>query len=369
MNWKALRKRGLFDRFVLILNIFTLVALLLTYLAAFVSPTHIWQLAFVAMGYPIILAAITIFMLYWLLRRRWFLFLNLAFILLRWSYVSSTVKVFPKSNAEEAGINVMTYNVRLFDKYNWTEEKNAKNRTRKFILDQQPNILCIQEYYNGKGDSNPVIDLNSKRHKLRNMHLKNYYAQRNNKNDFGIATITSYPIVNKGTVVLENSRSALTIYTDLLINQDTIRVYNVHLQSIHLGDKGYRVLDDLMESQELDDVADSKVVLARLKQGFIKRAVQADKIADHIANSPYPVIVCGDFNDVPTSYTYQSIAKLLDDSFAESGAGLGSTFVRVPFFRIDNILYSKEFESSLHTVHPHELSDHLAVSAVLSLKD
>ena len=157
-------------------------------------------------------------MAYWLIRRRWFLFLNLAFLVLKWDYVSATFKFNASEVTTYSGINVMTYNVRLFDKYNWSEDKNTRYRARDFIFNQRPNILCIQEYYNRKGDHFRMGDTLLEENGLKHMHLKNYYAQRKSQNDFGIATLTSYPIVNKGTIVLENSRSALTIFTDVLIN-------------------------------------------------------------------------------------------------------------------------------------------------------
>ena len=363
------RKRDWIDRFVFFLNVIVLVSLGLSYLAGSISPEKAWPLAFVAMSYPILLGATVVFMVYWLLRRKWFLFLNLAFLVLKWDYVSATIKFKNTSATTVTGINVMTYNVRLFDKYNWSEDKNTRYRARDFIFNQRPNILCIQEYYNRKGDQFRLRDTLLTDNSLKHMHLKNYFAQRKSQNDFGIATLTSYPIINKGTIVLKNSRSALTIFTDVLIYDDTVRIYNIHLQSIHLGNKGYQVLDELLETQELEDVGDSKLVMKQLKQGFRKRAVQADEIAKHIQASPYPVIVCGDFNDVPTSYAYQRIAKGLNDSFSQAGSGLGATYVRVPFFRIDNVLFSNDFKADLHTVHPYELSDHLAVTAVLSQKE
>jgi len=363
---KRIRKRDILDRIILFLNVVSLIGLSLSYLAGSINPEKFWPLAFMAMAYPILLLIILTLMLYWLIRRRWFLFLNIAFLVLKWDYVSATFKFPGSSVTTTTGINVMTYNVRLFDKYNWSDDKNTRYRARDFIFNQKPNILCIQEFYHRKGDQFRILDTLLADNSLKHVHSKNYFAQRKSQNDFGVATLTSYPIVDKGTIVLENSRSALTIFTDVLIEDDTVRVYNVHLQSIHLGNKGYQVLDELLETQELEDVSESKVVLKRMKHGFVKRAIQADKIAAHIQTSPYPVIVCGDFNDVPTSYAYQRIANGLKDSFSRAGSGLGATYVRVPFFRIDNVLYGNKFKADLHTVHPNELSDHLAVTAVLS---
>ena len=366
MSEENSKKPSLLERFMLALNILTLTSLLLSYAGGFISPEKFWPLAFFAMAYPIILAAVAFFIFYWLLKRKWWIFLNISLLLFNWSYVKGSVGSITSEKANEDGFKVMTYNVRLFDKYNWNQTGSAKKRITKLIRTSNPDILCIQEYYARKGENLELlgsgVDYNT--------HLKNYYAQRNNQNDFGITTITAYPMINKGTVVLENSRGALTIYSDIVIAEDTVRVYNVHLQSLNLGNEGYRILDEFLESKEIEDVDESRFLLSRVKRGFLKRAVQADKISEHIKNSPYPVIVCGDFNDVPTSYAYQRIAKGLKDSFAESGKGLGATYVRVPFFRIDNILYSSKYESSSHSVYNSEpLSDHYAVNSYLNVRN
>ena len=369
MSLKRTRKRDIADRIILVFNIVVLIALGLSYLAGYVSPVELWPLAFMAMAYPIILATLAVFLFYWLIRRRWFFYMNLGFLLLKWDYITATAKPFSGNTEAKAGVKVMSYNVRLFDKYNWSENENSGSRIEDFILKEQPDILCIQEFYHQKGNKVNAPHKLLAKSKLKQFHLKKYFAQRENNNDFGIVTLTSYPIVNEGTIVLENSRSALTIFSDLVIKSDTVRVYNLHLQSIHLGMDGYQVLDGLLETQELQDVKESKLVLGLMKRAFLKRAEQADKIAAHIKQSPYPVIVCGDFNDVPTSYAYQTIANNLNDGFSEAGSGLGATYVRVPFFRIDNILFSDDFEASNHVVHQGKFSDHLAVSASLSKKN
>ena len=112
-------------------------------------------------------------------------------------------------------------------------------------------------------------------------------------------------------------------------------------------------------------LGDLKLLVYRMAHAFIERGKQADLVAKHVKNSPYPIVLCGDFNDTPTSYSYQTLVKDLNDSFANEGFGMGSTFVRLPFFRIDNIFYSNYFKAESHTVHHYELSDHFAVSARL----
>ena len=366
MKEESGKKRSFFERLMRFLNILTILALLCAYAGGSISPATFWPLAFAAMAYPLILLGMTFFILYWLMKRKWFLFLNLALLLIKPDLIYGTFGAFGSSESDSPSIRVMTYNVRLFDKYNWNSEANSRDKIISLLNEHDADIICIQEYY----DVNQQVLKQLSKNGERNIHLRNYFAQRNNKNDFGIATITKFPIVNEGPIVLENSRSALAIYTDLKINNDTVRVFNFHLQSIHLGADGYAILDDLMEGQELEELTDSKLLAGRLKSGFSRRAEQAEKIAHYISNSSYPVLVCGAFNDVPSSYPYQTISEGLHDSFAESGKGIGATYVRVPFFRIDNILFSPEFEASDHTTFDSRpYSDHYAVSTRLSVRD
>ena len=147
---------------------------------------------------------------------------------------------------------------------------------------------------------------------------------------------------------------------------DTVRIYNMHLQSIAFGATDYQYMDDLEKNKQTEDIEHSKSIGKRLKKAFIKRARQADLISESIAASPYPVIVCGDFNDTPASYTYHRIAGNLKDAFVESGNGFGKSYVgKFPSFRIDYILHSKQFKAfDFKTIHE-ELSDHYPVVTYL----
>ena len=371
------KKRELVDRFMLFLNALSLVALVLTYVGGSVSPKTFWPLSFVAMGYPIILAITALFIVYWLFRRKWFVFLNIAFLVLRWDYVAATVQFNSEQQAstDSANIKVMTYNVRLFDYYNWSQNKNTRHWIYDFLFNQQPNILCFQEFYHDNTGYFPTIDTLLEVNAIRHMHVENYTKKLNNKQMWGMATLSSYPIVGKGKIEFESTFGNLCIFTELKLNEDTIRVYNLHLQSVRIGEDQYRFLDQIMLNKSMSGISskelfsDLKLLIYRMAHAFIERGKQADLIANHMKNSPYPVILCGDFNDVPTSYSYQTLVQGMNDSFATSGSGFSSTYVRLPFFRIDNIFYSDYFEANSHTVHQYELSDHFAVSTTLKKVD
>ena len=184
---------------------------------------------------------------------------------------------------------------------------------------------------------------------------------------FGVVTFTRYPIVNMGEIRSESAQN-MAIYTDVIIGKDTVRIFNVHLQSYLIDTRKY----DIINSPGLDeekDLREIREIFSKLKRAFQVRAKQVREIREIINKTKYPVIVCGDFNDTPVSYAYQKIKGNLEDSFVESGSGLGLTYIgKLPSNRIDNILYSDNFESYNFEAFNYRMSDHLPVSCLL-IKD
>jgi endonuclease/exonuclease/phosphatase family metal-dependent hydrolase len=155
-----------------------------------------------------------------------------------------------------------------------------------------------------------------------------------------------------------------------LIDQDTFRVYNCHLQSVNLDSEQYQILDSLKFRYDDEQIAEIRDISGRLRDAFIKRAAQADIIKADISTCPHPVIVCGDFNDTPVSYTYRTIRDGLLDAFSESGWGLGRTYNgEFPSFRIDYILHSESIEALYFSREKIMLSDHFPIIGYLKLKN
>lgn len=372
MSSERTKKRGFLERLMLLVNVFVLISLLLSYLAGSISPVKFWPLAFIGMAYPALLAATAFFTLYWLLKRRWFLFVNIALVLVKWDHVQETVQ-FRKTSQEtvENGIKVMSFNVRLFDYFNWTNDRNTRGNSYKFISQERPDILCIQEFYKDGKDYFPTMDTLLASNKIKHVHIENYRDKRTDDKIWGMATFSAFPIVGRGEINFTSTFGNRGIYSDLLMGTDTVRIYNVHLQSVRIGEDQYLMLDQIMMNKSLKGVGfnaligDLKLLIYRMVHGFIERGKQADQVAEHIENCPYPVILCGDFNDTPSSYAYQRLSKSLQDTFVERGFGIGSTFVRLPFFRIDNIFHDGHFRAMDHTVYKPVLSDHFAISSTL----
>jgi endonuclease/exonuclease/phosphatase family metal-dependent hydrolase len=155
----------------------------------------------------------------------------------------------------------------------------------------------------------------------------------------------------------------MAIWADLLMHGDTVRLYNLHLQSIRFNRKDYEFIQQTAKNDE-GGLEGSKNLLRRIREAYVKRSEQADSVSAHMANCTYPILVAGDFNDVPLSYAYHTIGKDLRDAFCERGRGFERTY-KGPFpnFRIDYILFSKRFICTDYQSISNIPGDHKLVSA------
>ncbi|HEX5002787.1 MAG TPA: endonuclease/exonuclease/phosphatase family protein [Bacteroidia bacterium] len=359
-----------------ILRAATLVFALFTILSAhvsLVSPALFWYIAILGLFFPFFLIINLIFLIIWLLRRRVFLFVPLAALLLCIprlpEYFQIDGKPVPQSDTNGKPIKVMSYNVRLFDLYNWTHNKETRASIFAYFDKEQPDILCMQEFFNSTGKLfHNETDLKTFL-KAKYAHVE-YPIILRGADCWGIATYSTFPIVGKGVLYFDEKTANICIYTDIATPQDTIRVYNCHLQSVRFRDEDYRFFEDLGEGQEeMEKLRSTRRIISRLRRAYIKRASQAELIAAHIKESPYPVILCGDFNDTPASYTYQTISDHLIDSFRESGSGTGTSYAGpLPGLRIDYLLHSDAFKSFGFETQNIRLSDHFPIQATLFRK-
>jgi endonuclease/exonuclease/phosphatase family metal-dependent hydrolase len=145
------------------------------------------------------------------------------------------------------------------------------------------------------------------------------------------------------------------IFADVVCRKDTVRIYNVHLQSIRLSEPGNK--------QASGTLSLLKSGIKKMNSAYVKRADQARKVIEHMETSPYPIIVCGDFNDTPMSYTYHQFYKKMTDGFREASFGLGATYIgRIPAGRIDYVFHTDELSCSNFKVHKVNYSDHRPIT-------
>lgn len=347
--------------------------LLLTYLAPHVSPATLWWPALLAFTFPYQLVLHVGFILWWLLFRRKRMLLSLLAVAIGWTHVGDHFQLMgrnePPTGTGES-VKVMSYNVRLFDLYNWS----GNRKTHKAIIEQlqaaDADILCLQEFFHSPDTRFfRTKDLLLSDLGYSAVHDRYSYKGRY-ESHFGLATFTRLPIVGRGHIEFDGNPNNQCIWTDIAIPGDTVRVYNAHLASYHFGDADYKFIESLDGETQGDSLRSGGLrILKLLRKGIRQRATEVGLLAEHIRQSPHPVVYCGDMNDVPMSYSYHRLRATLDDAFTESGKGFGGTYNgRLPSMRIDHILHDPSLASWSFFTHPEELSDHKAISCMIAPK-
>ena len=340
------------NKILFLINSLCLIGQILSYLAPFINPNIFWIIAFFGLLFPVFFILNLLFLSYWLIGMRKPFWANLIVLLIGMSSISTFIgdtksQVIDSKN----NISIMSYNVRLFNAYNWIRKEGIKEEIFHLFTKMNTDILCIQEFYAPK--QLPKLNYSFQ-----------HIGLQNKKSQWHMAIYSKFPQIEKGTVSMKGERMNNTcIFSDMIIKNDTIRVYNIHLAS-NWFDKSDLAF---MRNPEISKKAIKKGVFGiakRLKSSFQKRAIQVEIIKNHMDNAPYPILVCGDFNDTPNSFAYYKIAKGLKDCFLEKGNGIGSTlFGNIPFLRIDYILHSPKFRTTTFTTHQKELSDHKAIES------
>jgi endonuclease/exonuclease/phosphatase family metal-dependent hydrolase len=357
---------------ILILNVLVAAALLLSYLAPFINPSTWFFPAIFGLAYPYLLILNMIFVVYWLIRLKRAILISLVVILLGWNHVNNLLPLnfrdseIPVNVNQERIFKVLSYNIRQFDLYHWTRDVQVKEHILNLVGEENPDVVCFQEYYtsNRRGERQEDIARD-----LKELPESAVYYSTDTKWDIGIgiATYSSYPILKKSRIPFNTTFNA-AMYTDIQFNNDTIRVFNVHLQSIRFREEDYAFMDTVRLKYPNQQMRGIKNIGSQLKKAFIMRAEQSEMISNYIKDSPHPVIVMGDFNDTPHSYTYRKIRKGLHDAFRKSGKGFGYTYSGdLPKFRIDYILYSDPIVSEGFKRMKKDYSDHYPITTRLYL--
>jgi len=362
----TIEKKNKTYRFLLAANLAALVPLLLAYAAANFSPNAMGYLALFGLAYPFSILANCLFILIWIFRKPSYALISACCILLGLNHFTSFFQVSMQGSINEQAnhLKVLSYNVHVFDVFNKKNGSETRDAIYDLLKREQADVICFQEFYQSeKSKSFPTRDT------LIKFLPSKYYHERythaiSGQQYFGVVTLSKYPIAERGHVPFATDVNNFCIYTDIIKNSDTVRVYNAHLQSIRFKKEDYDLANGKTEQHEIDDAG--KRIARRLKNAFVKRQEQVDRIARHMKECRYPIVLCGDFNDPPVSYAYCTLSRDLKDSFKECGNGIGNTYIGAfPSFRIDYILHSPTFETIEYSTLPEKLSDHHAVTATI----
>lgn len=354
----------------------TAIATVLGGWGALADPGRYWPVAILTLVFQWMVVANVFFLILWSLRKRRVFLVPLAALILVLVRLPLVYRPFGGNESlpvDNATFRLMSFNVRLFDFYNWTHNSKTRKKILRFLRENPQDIYCFQEFFSSERMNYDNIRAMMAMPGIRYNHHHYTIRKLYGTDDFGLATFSRYPILNRGVVDFQAGPRSTNqcIYSDLLIGRDTIRVYNFHLQSIRLDEVQYRLLEGV-NAEELtarQRLYRSATIVRRLRRGWQQRAEQSRQIATHISRSPYPVILAGDLNDNPLSYVYRTLSQGHTDAFIESGRGFGFSYAGpIPGLRIDALFHSPQIESSDFLTHYGKYSDHYPQSVRLRLK-
>ncbi len=345
-------KVGCFTKILRWLNFMLIILTGISFAAPYFNPSSFWPFIFMGLGFPVLVLLNMLFVLFWMYQRKWYFIFSMICLIMSWSGVSKfTGNPFRGSvTAKGKVVKVMTFNAQGGNIYN--------NKLYPQFIDmmkaQDPDVICLQE-----------LGLNVKE-------LESFSKEYPHQVGRGSQHIVSkFPIRDSKDLKLEKIKTSNgALWADIEMEGYVFRLYNIHLHSNRISSE----VDDLSENTELNELNDKETldatrgILSQVKSAAAVRAGQAKKVRASIEASSRPVILCGDFNDPPQSYTYRILCSRLKDTFVEGGLGLGFTYNgNIPFLKIDYILSSPEITVLSSKTVSTSISDHKPMVSTLVL--
>jgi len=332
-----MKNLSLLDKIIFVLNSLLAFALLISYLLPYVPPKTFPLLSVLSLGVPLLIISNFLFLLFWAIRFKRQVLLSLIVLLIGYNHVFSLFQFSGKPEETNSGsLSVMSYNVRMFNSYKWTKDKNIPGKISDFVTKKDPDILLTQEHFIGDG-------------KMFRDFPYNYIISKDKISEFGSAIFSKYPIIDKHSVGFPEDGNNNAIFVDIVKDNDTLRIFNVHFQSLNIKPE----IKDLQEG-------DSKKLIGRIGYGFKLQQNQAEMLMKEVERSPYKTLIIGDFNNTAFSYIYKLVkGTRFNDAFLEAGTGFGKSYnlsyfpLRIDFFMIDKSIGIESFE-----VFPVNYSDH-----------
>lgn len=360
---------GLLTATLLTLNIIAAIAMLLCYVASYIGPDKFWPMVLFGLAYPFILIVNFIFIIYWLLRFKRWIFLSLITIAIGWSYLKGYVKFTGLDNDQPGNIRVMSFNVKDFDRTSRINKETGYIRNRIFgiLKEESPDIICFQDFYSSNTPLFNTVDTLTQNYSLPYFHTAQANLRRGQRFS-GTATFSKFPIVHTDSYSFSNLLDNIAITTDIAVNTDTFRIINIHFKLNMLSEDERSIFHEIPPTEKQEETVNKfRDVIKKVKESSKLRASQSREVRKLIEDSPYQVILCCDLNDTHASYAYNQVTRKLNDAFVESGKGFGSTHIGLlPVLRIDYILHDPFFRSwTFKTIHEH-LSDHYPIVTNLS---
>ena len=304
---------------------------------------------------PLLIAANVVFLIYWLVLRRFhWACMPLITILCCIPYMGTLFQFGSQDEKADAqpGMKIASYNVAMFGRE--TSGFMAQDILSE-MKKQKVDIACMQEYNDFAGD------------KRNSDSYKEYFPYMVVGNS-DMVIYSRYPIVKSENIPFEMTNNS-AMWAEIKYNDQVYRVYNVHLETTGINGALHKAAKQEAKGIEVPNNAFMNYVYGKYTVGMIARSGQANQLAMNMRESEVPVIVCGDFNDVPYSYVYNTMLGDKIDGFKECGSGLMNTFRGgKKQVRIDYIFHDKSMEGISYYKKELSYSDHYPIFMRIGVK-
>tara|TARA_Y100000385_G_scaffold291803_1_gene372539 strand:+ start:7604 stop:8650 length:1047 start_codon:yes stop_codon:yes gene_type:complete len=341
-----MKNLSLGNKLIFICNVLFLFMWLVAYFAPYINPEIFSFASIFAIAYPVLIFVHILFVLYWIVQFKKVVFYSIIALAISYLFATPIFKSKHKFKAlaKDRSFSVLSFNSQMSYFLGGSKKQVQENQSNiiHFLNQENADIVCIQEARKG-------IDINL------NYPYKSIF-------DFN-HIYSKYKIIDAKEFVFKEISTNKSSYVDVLVHGDTIRVYNLHLESLHLNKENYQ-LNDEWKSQNgnLPSQNKSENISKKINLATKKRIDQTMSIVMSIQNCPYPSMICGDFNEVSQSYIYRKLSRHHKDAFIKSGKGFGATYSRFFFpFRIDYILVDEIWSPFNFEVLDGNISDHQAI--------
>lgn len=288
------------------------------------------------------------FIIFWLITRKfWFISIPIIAFILSWSVVSVTVggHFFASNETKktDSTFSVMSYNVRLLDLYNWSGNKTTRQKMLDFIKEKKSSVICLQEFYSGN-DSVGINNIKAIQDSCDYPFYAECVINENKRGKWGSIIFSKLPIIKSINHDIDVAGSNLLQEAQLKFLKDTFTVFNTHLKSNKFSSQETDlVANGSTNSWDEKTKSETKSIYNKLEKSSINRGLESSLVSRIIKANKFPSIVCGDLNDIPSSYVYFKIRGNKKDAFLEKGIGLGATYNKfVPLLRIDYMFHDEE---------------------------
>ena len=357
----------MFRKVLLVINILVIIAYLLTCLVPFINTGRFWFISILGLGFPLLLISLVIFIIIWILYKSKWAWVSLIVLLLGFQQIKAAFafhlpQKFTHTKGEKT-IRILQYNVmgeEIIRQSIISKKKFNLKASLSFIKKTNADVLTFQEFFTGFDTANSLIKI------IDSLGYPYHYIsskdRKNPKKYVGVAIFSKFPMLHSGTVSLNTGLQAVPlIYSDISVDGNVYRVFTTHLQSVGIDRDQYKNIgaDTYGKSKE---IMINKTIAEKLKIAYKSRFDQSIVVRKEIDKSPYPVIMAGDFNDVPNSNTYFKIKGNLQDGFLKKGSCIGRTFRYIsPTLRIDFVFSDPIFKVTQFKIPPVSFSDHFPV--------